>query len=148
MHAKAPELSRPKPHSPRVEIVVALVDGLGELLDARRVVLLVDRDQLLRQRVEELDLVLVLVQLRVERLRTNTMSGRGESRCYNGHACTIRARGVIEQHARPGFVALGQSIIISELRGFGSYIRGVGARLIRDWLDFFPGCCFDLAWGV
>ena len=55
---------------PRIEIVVTLVDRLGELLDASRVVLLVDCDQLLRERVEQLDLVLVLVELSVERLRT------------------------------------------------------------------------------
>lgn len=46
---------------PCIKIVVALVYGLGELFDARSVVLLINRNEFLRERVEKLDLMLVLV---------------------------------------------------------------------------------------
>ena len=67
---------------PGVEIVVSLIDGLRHLFHASGVVLLIHGDQLLRELIELLDLMLVLVKLRVERLQTQTMAiqnGRGRS---------------------------------------------------------------------
>lgn len=46
---------------PGVEVVVPLVDLLRRLLDTAGVVILVDRYQFLRQLVEQLHLLLVLV---------------------------------------------------------------------------------------
>lgn len=54
---------------PGVEVVVSLIDGLRHLFHAGRVVLLIDGDQLLRELIELLDLMLVLVELGVERLQ-------------------------------------------------------------------------------
>lgn len=55
-------------HSPRVEIVVTLIDVLRHFLDARGVVLLINRYELLRELIKEFNLELVLVQIDVERL--------------------------------------------------------------------------------
>lgn len=57
---------------PGVELIVSVVDVLGGALDARGVVVAVHGDQPLRQLPEQLDLVLILVHLRVERLRIDT----------------------------------------------------------------------------
>lgn len=56
---------------PGVEVVVSLIDGLGHLFHAGRVVLLINGDQLLRELIELLDLMLVLVELGVERLQAS-----------------------------------------------------------------------------
>lgn len=57
---------------PVVELIVTVVDVLGGSLDARRVVVAVDADQPLCKLPEQLNLVLILVHLRVERLRMHT----------------------------------------------------------------------------
>lgn len=54
---------------PVVEFIVSVIDVLGGTLDARGVVVAVHRDQPLCHLPEQLDLVLILVNLRVERLR-------------------------------------------------------------------------------
>lgn len=58
---------------PGVQIVVSLIDRLRHLFHASGVVLLVHGYQLLRELIEHLDLVLVLVQIRVERLQERTV---------------------------------------------------------------------------
>jgi len=62
-------------HSPRVEVVVSLIDILRHLLDARGVVLLINRYELLRELIKQLDLELVLVQVDVERLKQKENRG-------------------------------------------------------------------------
>lgn len=59
---------------PGVEVVVSLIDGLRHLFHAGRVVLLINGDQLLRELIEQFDLPLVLVQLRMERLEEREQS--------------------------------------------------------------------------
>jgi len=62
-------------HSPRVEVVVSLIDILRHLLHARGIVLLINRYELLRELIKELDLELVLVQVDVERLKQKENRG-------------------------------------------------------------------------
>lgn len=63
---------------PGVEVAVSLIDGLRHLFHASGVVLLIHGDQFLRELIKLLDLMLVLMELRVERLQTQTMPIQNE----------------------------------------------------------------------
>lgn len=78
---------------PGVQIVVSLINGLGHLFHASRIVLLINGYQLLRELIEQLDLMLVLVQVRVERLKEERNEVKGEDdRCRGGKLIRVRLR--------------------------------------------------------
>lgn len=55
-------------HSPRIKIVVSLVDRFRHFLHSCRIVLLINRYQLLSELIKKFDVMFVLVQLGVKRL--------------------------------------------------------------------------------
>lgn len=67
--AKSPFKRSKNENSPRIQIVVSLIDRLRHFFHACGVVLLIDRYQLLSELIKKLDMMFVLMQLGVERLR-------------------------------------------------------------------------------
>lgn len=90
-------------HLPRVQVVVSLVDRLRHFLHACSVVLLINRYQLLSELIKKFDVVLVLVQLGVERLRREKRERVEIERRRRRRRRVRRAKK--ETYLTPGFVS-------------------------------------------